>query len=173
MEKIMTVEEKIRRAEEIYERRKQGNVRQVATVNLNQKKDIKLLKKMLIQILICVSIYLIIYTIQNNNYIFSSDFTNKVNEILSYDTNFGEIYENIKNQITSIFSNNENLPENQVENEETENNQEQNDESQQNNNVEEMLSMGITDVPVLKVGAELMEFEDAVEWVKMNKGDVN
>ena len=127
MDRAITVEEKIRRAEQIYERRKQGNVRQVATVNLNQKKDIKLLKKMLIQILICVSIYLIIYTIQNNNYIFSSDFTNKVNEILSYDTNFGEIYENVKNQITSMFMNNENLPENHVENEETENNQEQND----------------------------------------------
>ena len=104
MERTVSVEEKIRRAEEIYERRKQGNARPVATVNVSDKKDIKLLKKMIIQILVCILIYLVIYTIQNSNYIFSQDFIKKVNEILSYDTNFVEIYENIKNQL---------MPENQ------------------------------------------------------------
>lgn len=105
MEKTISVEEKIRRAEEIYERRKQGNSRSIATVNLNnsEKKDIKLLKKMIIQILICVSIYLIIYTIKNNEYVFSSDFTNKVNEILSYDTNFAQIYDYFKKQVENII----------------------------------------------------------------------
>ena len=101
MEKIMTVEEKIRRAEEIYARRKQGTSKPVATVNVNSekdKKDIKLLKKMIIQILVCVALYLIIYTIQNNKYVFSEDFTNKANEILSYDTNFFELYNNVKNK---------------------------------------------------------------------------
>ena len=48
MEKVMTVEEKVRRAEEIYERRKQGETRPVAKVSVSDKKDIKLLKKMII-----------------------------------------------------------------------------------------------------------------------------
>ena len=107
MEKVMTVEEKIRRAEEIYERRKQGSNRQVATVNVNydkEKKDIKLLKKMIIQIVICVTLYLIVYTIQNNKYVFSEDFINKANEILSYDTNFNELYNNIKNSVIDLFN---------------------------------------------------------------------
>ena len=99
MERTMSVEEKIRRAEEIYERRKQGNAKPIATVSVREKKDIKLLKKMIIQILVCVSIYLVIYTIQNSNYVFSEEFLKKVNEILSYDTNFSQIYENIKKQI--------------------------------------------------------------------------
>lgn len=104
MERTISVEEKIRRAEQIYERRKQGNTRPVATVSVNQeKKDIKLLRKMIIQILVCISIYFVIYTIQNNEYVFSEDFTNKANEILSYDTNFLELYQNIKNQIQSFF----------------------------------------------------------------------
>jgi len=108
MERVLSVEEKIRRAEEIYERRKQGNAKQIATVNVSDKKrDIKLLKKMIIQILICMSIYLIIYVIQNNSYVFSEDFIKKVNEIISYDTNFYEIYENIKNYIVG-FTNKEN-----------------------------------------------------------------
>lgn len=105
MERALTVEEKIRRAEEIYEKRRQGNERTVATVNVNNKKDIKLLRKMIIQILVCVSIYLIIYAIQNNDYVFSKDFINKINELISYDTNFSDIYNNTKNYIMSITTN--------------------------------------------------------------------
>ena len=63
MERVMTVEEKIRRAEEIYQRRRQGEERPVAKVTVNDKKDIKLLKKMVIQMLICIAIYLSIYAI--------------------------------------------------------------------------------------------------------------
>ena len=107
MERTMSVEEKIRRAEEIYERRKRGVERPIATVNISEdKKDVKLLKKMIIQILVCVSIYLVIYTIQNSEYVFSKDFINKVNEVLSYDTNFVEIYNNIKNGLQNIFQKN-------------------------------------------------------------------
>lgn len=98
----MSIEEKIRRAEEIYERRKQGETRPVAKVTVNDKKDIKLLKKMIIQILICVAIYLIIYSVQNNQYVFSDDFISKANEILSYDTNFMELYEMIKGQVMNF-----------------------------------------------------------------------
>lgn len=99
MERVMTVEEKIRRAEEIYQRRRQGETRPVAKVTVNDKKDIKLLKKMIIQILICIVIYLVVYVIQNNQYVFSEDFVNKANEILSYDTNFIELYDMIKNRV--------------------------------------------------------------------------
>ena len=107
MERTMSVEEKIRRAEEIYERRKRGVERPIATVNISEdKKDVKLLKKMIIQILVCASIYLVIYTIQNSEYVFSKDFINKVNEVLSYDTNFVEIYNNIKNGLQNIFQKN-------------------------------------------------------------------
>lgn len=102
MERVMTVEEKIRRAEEIYERRKQGEVRPVAKVTVNDKKDIRLLRKMVIQILICMAIYSIFYIIQNNQYVFSEDFINKANEILSYDTNFMQLYEMIKGQIMNF-----------------------------------------------------------------------
>ena len=108
MEKTMSVEEKIRRAEEIYMRRKGQNVELNRDRNdqINtQKKDIKLLKKMIIQIIVCILIYGIIYIIQNSQTIFSEQFINKTKEILSYDTNFVEIYENIKNGIIT-FNNN-------------------------------------------------------------------
>lgn len=101
MERTMSVEEKIRRAEEIYARRKEGTQRRTATVTLNNdnKKDIKLLKKMIIQIVVSLLIYLVVYIIQNNNYIFSEDFLKKANEILSYDMNFTQIFENVKQNV--------------------------------------------------------------------------
>ena len=125
MEKTMSVEEKIRRAEEIYMRRKGQNIELSRDKNnqINtQKKDIKLLKKMIIQIIICLLIYGIIYMIQNSQTIFSEQFINKTKEILSYDTNFVEIYENIKNGIITF---NNNLQQKEKTNETQEENKEQ------------------------------------------------
>ena len=111
MERAMTVEERIRRAEEIYERRKRNEgltVIQEEKKDKSEKKDIKLLKKMIVQLIVCICIYLVIYIIQNNQYIFSEDFINKVNEIISYDIDFGKLYEDSKNYIMSIFQKEEN-----------------------------------------------------------------
>ena len=109
MERVMTVEERIRRAEEIYERRKRNQGLTVVgeennKKEKNEKRDIKLLKKMTIQLMVCVCIYLVIYTIQNNQYIFSEDFIHKVNEIISYDIDFKKLYEDAKNYIIGIFN---------------------------------------------------------------------
>ena len=108
MERTMSVEDKIRRAEEIYAKRQEGTQRKTATVSLNNddnKKDIKLLKKMVIQIILSLIIYGIIYIIQNNNYIFSEEFLKKANEILSYDMNFSQMYQDIKNNIENETQN--------------------------------------------------------------------
>ena len=122
MEKTMTVEERIRRAEEIYERRKRNEGLTVVhddkdKKEKHEKKDIKLLKKMIIQLMVCICIYLVIYTIQNKQYIFSEDFINKVNEIISYDIDFRKLYEDTKNYVIE-FWNKDNSNENQEQNQE-------------------------------------------------------
>lgn len=109
MERTMTVEERIRRAEEIYERKKRNEGLTVSNneqdrKDKNEKRDIKLLKKMFIQLLVCICIYLIIYTIQNKQYIFSEDFINKVDEIISYDIDFKNLYEDAQNYVKGIFN---------------------------------------------------------------------
>ena len=139
MEKTMSVEEKIKRAEEIYARRRGergANTARVGIYKKNTRKDIKLLKKMLIQIAVCLLIYFAIYIIQNGNYIFSQDFLDKVNQIISYDTNFAEIFENVKNTFLNIVNKEETKqnPEENIGGEETEQteniNQQQQDLSQ-------------------------------------------
>ena len=138
MERTMTVEEKIRRAEQIYERRKQGIDKPIETINIskNNKKDIRLLRKMLIQILVSALIYCVIYIIQSNRYVFSEDFTNKINEILSYDTNFIELYniskDKVQDIVNKIFTNNSIINKENSENNQENGNKNTTDSDQEN-----------------------------------------
>ena len=114
MDRVMTVEERIRRAEEIYEGRQRRGKKieeeekynTVRDKDNERKKDIRLLKKIVMQLVVCLVIYFIFYIVQNNEYIFSKEFLNKANEILSYDMNFIEIFENIKSNTITFVNNN-------------------------------------------------------------------
>lgn len=123
MDRTMSVEDKIRRAEEIYYRRKNQEMpaREAMKERVKPKKNIKLFKKMIKQIIICLIIYGIFYLIINNNYIFSDDFTQRAREILSQDINFPQIYSVISNKINEIFKT-------QNSNEQIENNSDENKE---------------------------------------------
>ena len=104
MERTLSQEERIRKAEEIYNRRRMVNGVRVSSNNVNtgEKKRISLFKKMFMQLAICAVIYIIFYLIKNTNYIFSNDVINKTKEFLSYDINFG----NIQDQISLFIENN-------------------------------------------------------------------
>lgn len=109
MERVLSPEERIRRAEEIYNRRRTQNRVRVSTSRVNVQKESKLTlyKKLILQILICFVLYFIFYLIKNSNYIFSEDFISKTREFLSYDINFGNAYNSVveyyNNNIKSFF----------------------------------------------------------------------
>ena len=144
MERAMSVEERIRRAEERYERKKMIEdgyrfEKEDKFQKEKEKKDIKLLKKMIIQIVICTCIYLIIYTIQNNKYVFSEDFINNIKSIISYEINFQELYNNCKNYIVNIIPKEENQGNSQENDLNSEENNETNNQvnaNEQDNNQE-------------------------------------
>lgn len=93
MERTISSEERIRRAEEIYNRRRVANGVRVAgnSVNRVEKNKVSLFKKMILQLAICAMIYIIFYLIKHGNYIFSEEVINKTKEFLSYDINFGSL----------------------------------------------------------------------------------
>ena len=171
MERAMTVEERIRRAEEIYERRKRNEGLTVVQEKenkkeKNEKKDIKLLKKMVIQLMICICIYLVIYTIQNKQYIFSEDFINKVNEIISYDIDFRKLYEDSKNFIMGIF-NKENENQNESQNETQENNEVNVTENTEiNNGIGGAVEENIEETPQVEENQNLSQEEQDILNVK-------
>lgn len=57
---------------------------------------------MAMQLAICSVIYIIFYLIKNTNYIFSDDVISKTKELLSYDINFQNVYE----QVSTFVENN-------------------------------------------------------------------
>ena len=121
MERTLSSEERIRRAEEIYQRRKMQSGVRFSTSNVNSKKkpEYQLFKKLVLQITICLLIYFIFYLIQNSNYIFSENVINKTKEFLSYDVNFQSIFKQIGdyyNENIAVLFRKKNEAENDVEN---------------------------------------------------------
>lgn len=122
MERTISAEERIRRAEEIYQRRRiQSDVRvPTSTVNTKKNTEYRMFKKLILQILICLLIYFIFYLIKNSNYIFSEDVINKTREFLSYDINFQNLYHQAQdyyNNNLKIIIDNENKEINEITNE--------------------------------------------------------
>lgn len=137
MERSLNSEERIRRAEEIYYRRRMQNGVRVPTSNVNTKSkpNYYLLKKMILQILICLFIYFIFYLVKNSNYIFSEDVIQKTKEFLSYDINLQAVYEQVGNYYNEhikglLEGGEEKKEENEAENKEEEGSNEENNNTQ-------------------------------------------
>ncbi len=103
MERVLTTEERIKRAEEIY--RNKGNVREVKEKEHSKLKS-RIIKKVIIQMLVCLSIYCIFYFFQNAENLFSKDMLSKAKQVMEYDVNFNEIYKYCVNWLNTnnIFS---------------------------------------------------------------------
>ena len=87
MERAIAEMEKIRRAEEIYSRRK--------NLDEEKKNQPKSIYKVLFEVLFLINVVVIIVAVQNQKYIFTEDFIKKVN---SYNIN-------VKNKVEEIFTN--------------------------------------------------------------------
>lgn len=103
LERTLTDEEKIRKAIEISERRNQHYTYQrPAKDNVNKTKNYRLFKRMASQMLICLLIYFVFYSIHTNQYFFSEDIMDKTSSILNYDINFAEWYSRGREFINSV-----------------------------------------------------------------------
>ena len=128
LERSISIEDRIRRAEEIYNRKRQDSDSRVRirTTSIDKKEKIKitLFKKMILQIAICIVIYFILYLIKNSNYIFSESVVEKTKEFLSYDINFNNLYNSVvvyyDNNIKPIIDKNEEENVENIENNENE-----------------------------------------------------
>ena len=102
MEKTMSVDERIRKAEEIYSRRNGQNIR--SSVNKKEKKPerLKRTKKLFMQIFICLVIYIAFYAFTNKEYVFSEEFRNNIQEKIN-SINIEQTYQTVKSYIENIF----------------------------------------------------------------------
>lgn len=88
MERMIDDSDSLRKAEEIYSRRKGINIE-------NEKKSNFSIYKLLFQVLILINLAIVVIVYQNKNWIFTQEFLNKVNEFYSI---------NITNKIEKFLS---------------------------------------------------------------------
>lgn len=103
MERTLSNDERQRRAEELYYRRRNRvNEVKTTTVNVNPKKNYRLLKKVIIQLIICVLIYGVIYRLQSNTDSFSIDSINYLKKTIAYDIDMNKAFESIKSYMATL-----------------------------------------------------------------------
>ena len=122
----MSVEEKIRRAEEIYNRRNGNNY----TYKIKEKKKSSFVARMIKQTVMCFIIYGMFYVTTNREYLMSDDFQNKIQPIISKNENIEKSYNKMIEYIKKHWKTSEHEENNTVELVQEENNKQ---ESTQNN----------------------------------------
>ncbi len=107
MERTLTQDERIRRAEEIYAKRqnlRERTKRATLNVSSSEPRNFKLFKRIVLQIIICALIYFIFYLVNTTEYSFSEGTMEKIKEILTQDIDFTSMYNNTKNWLESYIS---------------------------------------------------------------------
>jgi len=143
MEKAMSIEEKIRRAEEIYNRRYGNSYYSSYRANSRERKSTSLSKRFIKQIIICLLVYAVFYVTTNREYFFSNEFRNKAEQFASQNEILKNTYNYIIGYVDKYFNsnsenNNENIntdtnsQEQNQENEVIDNNSEKTNENEQN-----------------------------------------
>ena len=97
MERYISKEERIRKAEEISARRR--NRIPVSNINVNKKRKMPLLSKLFFQVICSICIFGIFYFINQNN----SMAMEKIKPVLSEDTDFVKIYTQINDFFKNFF----------------------------------------------------------------------
>lgn len=162
MERAISDEEKIRRAIEISQRRRQNYYsRETTRVNVNDKKNYKLFKKMIIQIIICLLIYSVFYLITTTNYAFSEQVIKSTTNILNYDINIENLYKECEKFFGTFFNNKSNQENNVVDNSVTANNS--------INTITNVLEAGMIENRLISNNQEVKKEETKEEKTEMEK----
>lgn len=104
MERTMSVEEKIRRAEEIYNRRN-GNSYYTYS-KPKEKRGPTFTQRMVKQIIICFIIYGVFYVVNNREYFLSNEFRMKVEEVASQNEYLNKAYNYMAEHLGKYFNTN-------------------------------------------------------------------
>ena len=188
MERLISDEERIRRAEDVLERRRNTDLRISSESFVKEKSDSKV-KKMLIQLLVCIIIYCVIFYVRNAENENFKVFTDKIVSVLEYDVDFKKVYDDMCSnfeKINTFFNNSNSSDQPNIENNNKEANTDENNsltdeqkneasldnqsENQENiNQVDENLGIGGANDDVFQEEVSNVEkVEKDEEYVKSN-----
>ena len=108
MERVLSPEDRLRKAEEIYYRRNSINGDKFKEINFTSKKGYKLLKKLGIQSIICIGIYYGLYGMQTKTDNISVNSIKYIKNMLTYDMDLKKYIENGQKYLSSFYNKNDN-----------------------------------------------------------------
>ena len=132
MERTLSVEERIRRAEEIYNRRYGNNYYDTYLNKSKNKKSHGLGRRLLKQIIVCSLIYCVFYVVSNREYYLSKEFLDKVQEVSSKNVVLNNTYNYVMGYVKKYIK----LPEEEVEQQEEVQQQEETQQQEDNTSIE-------------------------------------
>ena len=132
------------------------------------------IKRMIIQILVCSSIYFVFYNVSNNEYIFSKDFRKGLDSLLNTQIDFNQLYNDCNNYFSELLStNNEKIVEKEGENnsiQENPNNMKEEEELDKNETVQDN-SKNMSEIEDINIGGADVRNEE-VTGIQANEGNV-
>ena len=102
MDRSISLEERIKKAEEVY-RKRQKNISSCLQ-NETSKQEYSHTKKIFIKILCCIMIYFAFYFIKDIDNDFTNTIISKTNDILEYDMNIDVIYNETSKYMSNLFN---------------------------------------------------------------------
>ena len=106
MEKAMSIEERIRRAEDIYNRRYGNSYYSSYRGSSKERKKISLSRRFIKQMIICLLVYAVFYVTANREYFLSNEFRNKAEEFASKNEVLKNTYNYIIGYVDKYFNSN-------------------------------------------------------------------
>ena len=168
VEKAMSPEERIRRAEEVYARRKNINS-SYARVNIGESRPKTPIKKMIKQICICAAIYTSFYMIKNGEFIFTGQFVDQINNVLGYDISFQRLTDTVLSYINKTNAENTQIPEENKIQQETKEEVNSEDGVNQNSNEIQAEILGITEENTyIEDASSISQMQIDADYIKQN-----
>lgn len=155
MERTMSVEEKIKKAEEIYNRRNEN------VYSKKDKKEPSFTKRLVKQIIICLLVYGVFYVVTNREYFLSEEFRGKVEEVATKNQVLNNTYNYVMSFVEKHFN------QGQVENEESNELEVVEEKNEENQNIAEE-NIGGSEEDFVEVEQEKTEEENDIEYIKNN-----
>lgn len=129
MEKAMSIEERIRRAEDIYNRRYGNSYYSSYRGSREERKKISFSRRFIKQMIICLLVYAVFYVTANREYFLSNEFRNKAEEFTSQNEILKNTYNYIIGYVDKYFNSNNENDNNQKENKEIDSNSQETNQS--------------------------------------------
>ena len=174
MERILNDDEKIRKAEEIYYRRNNQNI---SMRNRQEEKKVSTVRdRILLQLLVMIDIAIIVFCVQNKDFIFTKEFLEVVNDYNDKaSSKVVEFFSGIWNDNKEVINNEnvENIVDNQANEENIDSKSQENQENNNQNQSVEDVKLEVDSSSLSEMELDIQNLKTSYSFIKPIEGIIS